>query len=257
MRMKTPAMYLILLILVCFVAGVLSILIRPDQLRALVATSINPERTLPPNTSTDVPDESVTDGEITILVLGVDHIADPEGKLLAVWLLSFNSQDKQLNLLGLPLDLPISVDQPSLGEAFDLWIPPEYGASFIHSLSALAPSPIQGLAVLDEQGFAVLLDYFGGVDLDDQHLDGSSVIGSLRLTYENPQAALRLQARVLESLKLKVQSLGTTPELTMLTSLSPIHAYTSPSPPELTTLAIPLLPLNPELISIATWPINP
>lgn len=254
MRMKTPAMYIILLVLVCFVAGVLSILIRPDRLRSLVATSINPERPLPIDASTDVPNVSATDGEITILVLGVDHIADPEGKLLAVWLLSFNPQAKQLNLLGLPLDLPIAVDQPSLGEAFNLWIPPEYGAGFIHSLSAFAPSPIQGLAVLDEQGFAVLLDYFGGVDLDDQHLDGSSVIGSLRLTYENPQAALRLQARVLESLKLQVHSLGATPELTALTSLSPIHAYTSPSPPELATLAIPLLPLDPASIIVATLP---
>ena len=257
MRMKTPATYIILLILVCFAAGVLSVVIRPDQFPTLIGPKIDPKRTLAPSVSTEVPSATVPDGEITILILGVDHIADPEGKLLAVWLLSFNPLDKKLTLLGLPLDLPIAVDKPSLEEAFDLWLPPEYGAPFIHNLGAHAPSPIQGLAVLDEQGFAVLLDYFGGVDLDDQHLDGSSVIGSLRLTYENPQAALKLQARILEGLRLKVQSIGTTPELTTLTSLSPIHAYTSPSPPELTTLAIPLLPLNPETISITTWSITP
>jgi hypothetical protein len=253
MRIKTPATYIILLVFVCFAAGILSVVLRPDQLlEGLLSLSTQAQTPTDEAIEEDLPIEG-HDGRITILIMGVDHIANPEGKLLAVWFLTFKPGEKHLSLLGLPLDLPISEDQPSLGESFNLWDPPEYGAGFINQLSAYAPSPIHGFVALDEHGFAVLLDYFGGVDLDDQLLDGSSLIGSLRLTYENPQAALKLQARVLESLRNQVGLIGTTPELTPLTSLSPIHAYTSPSPPELATLAIPLLPLAPENITIITY----
>jgi hypothetical protein len=253
MRIKSPATYIILLVLVCFAAGIMSVVLRPDQLLDGLFGLATPVPTpTDKNFEQELPNE-IDDGKITILIMGVDHIANPEGKLLAVWLLTFTPGGKHLSLLGLPLDLPIAEDQPSIEEAFDLWDPPEYGAGFINQLSAFAPSPIHGFVALDEHGFAVLLDYFGGVNLDDQHLEGSSVIGSLRLTYENPQASLRLQTRILESLRNRVNQIGTTPELTPLTSLSPIHAYTSPSPPELATLAIPLLPLFPENITITTY----
>jgi hypothetical protein len=257
MRIKTPATYILLIVFVCFAAGILSVVIRPDQLFSGIKTATAPIQTATQERIGENPTFSVEDGQITILILGVDHIADPEGKLLAVWLLTFQPPEKQLTLLGLPTDLPLSEGQPSLGESFDLWDPPDYGASLINQIGAYAPSPIRGFAVLDEHGFAVLLDYFGGVDIDDQHLDGSSVIGSLRLTYENPQAALKLQVRILESLRSRVEMIGSTPELTPLTSLSPIHAYTSPSPPELATLVIPILPLEPKLITITPLPSMP
>jgi hypothetical protein len=256
MRTKTSATYIILLVLVCFAAGVLSIVLRPDQLLDGLLSLATPAQTPTDEAiEEDLPIE-IDNELITILIMGVDHIADPEGKLLAVWLLTFKPGEKHLAFLGLPLDLPLSEDQPSLGESFDLWDPPEYGAGFINQLSVFAPSPIRGFVALDEHGFAALLDYFGGVDLDNQLLTGSSVIGSLRLTYGNPLAALKLQARVLESLRNRVGQIGVTPELTPLTSLSPIHAYTSPSPPELATLAIPLLPLEPENITILTYSTN-
>ena len=253
MRIKTPATYIILLVFVCFAAGILSVVLRPDQLLDGLLNLATPAQTATDEAVEEDLMYETDDGKITILIMGVDHIANQEGKLLAVWLLTFKPGEKHLSLMGLPLDLPLSEDQPSLEEAFNLWDPPEYGAGFINQLSTLAPSPIHGFVALDEHGFAALLDYFGGVDLDDQLLEGSSIIGSLRLTYENPQASLRLQTRILESLRNRVNQIGSTPELTPLTSLSPIHAYTSPSPPELATLAIPLLPLAPENITIITY----
>jgi hypothetical protein len=254
MRLKSPATYILLLIFICFAAGVLSVVLQPE-LEWIRHTNL-PESTITPITILPSPTIASNDGMITILILGVDHIADLEGRLLAVWFLSFHPPEKQLSLIGLPIDMPIDEDQSSLQEAFNLWEPPEYGARFINQLGTFAPSPLRGYVVLDEHGFAVLLDYFGGIDLDDQHLDGSSVIGSLRLTYDSPQAALKLQARILDGLRDRVETIGTTPELTVLTSLSPIHAFTSPSPPELATLAIPLLPLDPSLITITRWEPN-
>jgi hypothetical protein len=251
MRMKSPATYFLLLISICFASGVLSVVLQPEL--GWIDHADLPESTTTPTAALPSPTVGAKDGMITILILGVDHIADPEGRLLAVWFLSFQPPEKDLTLIGFPIDMPLANGQPSLEEAFNLWEPPEYGARFINQLSAYAPSQLRGYAVLDEHGFAVLIDYFGGINLDNQHLDGSSVVGSLRLTYGNPPAALKLQARVLDRLRDRVEAIGTTPELTVLTSLSPIHAVTSPSPPELATLAIPLLPLDPSLISITTW----
>jgi hypothetical protein len=256
MRLKSPATYILLLILVCFMSGVVSVLIRPDRIFEPFKRNDNFQAS-PTTLSANPSPVSSTNGAITILILGVDHIADPEGKLLAIWLLTFTPPEKQITLIGLPVNLSLGDDQSTLEDLFDLWIPPSYGAGFIQRVSDLTGSPIRGFAVLDEHGFAVLLDFFGGVELDGQAMDGTSVIGSLRLTYANPQAALRLQAQILDALRLKASTIGRTPELTTLTSLSPIHAYTSPSPPELTTLAIPLLPLDPEQILIELWSQDP
>lgn len=253
MRLKSPATYLLLLIMVCFASGVVSVLIRPDRI-FIPSGNANNSSASPTPIPTHLPTSAVTNDTITILVLGVDHIADPEGKLHAVWLLTFKPPDKQITLMGLPVNLTVDDERSTLEDIFDLWTPPTYGASFIQQLSDLTSSPIRGLAVLDEHGFSVLVDFLGGVELDGQIMDGASVIGSLRLTYANPQAALRLQAQILDALRLKVSTIGSTPELTTLTSLSPIHAYTSPSPPELTTITIPLLPLDPEQILIELWP---
>jgi hypothetical protein len=251
MHFKSPATYLLLLILVCFAAGVISVVLRPDALNQEPMES--PELQATQSTIEILPGTIETQTTQSILILGVDHIADHEGQLLAIWLLSLDPITKKIDLLGLPVDLTPPGGETTLAESFDLWLPPDYGAGFIRRIGELTQTPIMGFAVLDEHAFAELLDYMGGVDLDGELLDGASVIGSLRLTYGNPQASLLLQTRILEKLRTTVHHIGTTPELTPLTALTPIHAYTSPSPPELATLAIPFLPLDPALISITTW----
>ncbi len=253
MRIKSPALYVLLLIFVCFAAGILSVVLRPDRTVKNIPTIASASPSPTEDGLETAQRVEGDDGSISILILGVDHIADPEGRLLAVWLLSFRPDEQRIELLGLPLDLELTEGGHTIENSFNLWNPPEYGASFINQLGEHAPSPLRGFIALDEHGFAVLLDYFGGAKLDDQILEGASVIGSLRLTDGNPQAALKLQAQVLESLRTRVGMLGITPELTPLTALSPVHAYTSPSPPELATLAIPLLPLTPEMITINTY----
>ena len=104
MRIKSPATYIILLVFVCFSAGVLSVFLRPDQL--LVGVQPGPELTITPTENVEAPQitDRVDDNRITILILGVDHIADPEGKLLAIWFLTFEPGEKYLSVLGLPLD---------------------------------------------------------------------------------------------------------------------------------------------------------
>jgi hypothetical protein len=248
MHLKSPAIYILLLILVCFTAGVISVVLKPEATTPVIQGS--PETPTQEAAVEILPTPEDTTNTQTILILGVDHIADPEGRLLAIWLLTLDLHSGQITFLGLPTDLISPRGEVALADSFDLWIPPDYGATFIREIGDLTQTSITGIVALDEHAFAVLLDYMGGVELDGQVLDGASVIGSLRLTYAFPQASLTLQTRILESLRANVGRVGATPELTPLTSLAPIHAYTSPSPPELATLAIPLLPLHPDLISI-------
>jgi len=97
----------------------------------------------------------------------------------------------------------------------------------------------------------------GGFSLDDQSYDGASAIGTLRLLADQPLIALKLQAQILRALSVKAPDLGKTPELTPLTLLLPEHAYTSPSPAQLATLASPLLPLQADFIVISIYKTTP
>jgi hypothetical protein len=187
---------------------------------------------------------------LSILVMGVDEIEGEEPRLLSVWFISFHPPDKRIQLLGIPTDFHLPDGEIPLAEAFSLWEAPDYGADFIAAMDGFSPHPIAGIAVLDEEGFSALVDYLGGFSLEDQDYDGASAIGTLRLLENQPLVALKMQAQILRALSVNVPDLGKTPELTSLTLLVPANAYTSPSPAQLVTLAIPLLPLQPDLIEI-------
>ncbi len=203
------------------------------------------------------PTAPIQSGAVSILVLGVDEIKQDKPKILSIWFISFQPPDKKIHLLGIPTDLLLPDTEIPLSEAFSLWEAPDYGADFITAMDHFSPHPIFGIAVLDEEGFSALIDYLGGFSLDDQSYDGVSAIGTLRLLENQPLIALKLQAQILRALSVKVPDLGKTPELTPLTLLLPEHAYTSPSPAQLATLASPLLPLQADLIEITIYKITP
>ncbi len=203
------------------------------------------------------PTAPIQSGAVSILVLGVDEIKQEKPKILSIWFISFHPPDKKIHLLGIPTDLLLPDSEIPLSEAFSLWEAPDYGADFITAMDRFSPHPIFGIAVLDEEGFSALIDYLGGFSLDDQSYDGVSAIGTLRLLENQPLIALKLQAQILRALSVKVPDLGKTPELTPLTLLLPEHAYTSPSPAQLATLASPLLPLQADLIEITIYKITP
>jgi len=238
------------MMLVCFAAGAISVLLQREQQDAI------PQST--PFESIEIaPSAPIQSGAVSVLVLGVDEIKQDKPNLLSIWFISFQPPDKKIHLLGLPSDLLLPNTEIPLSEAFSLWEAPDYGADFITAMDHFSPHPIFGIAVLDEDGFSVLIDYLGGFSLDDQTYDGASAIGTLRLLEDQPLVALKLQAQILRALSVKVPDLGETPELTPLTLLLPENAYTSPSPAQLATLASPLLPLQADLIEITIYKTTP
>jgi len=251
MRSRLPVVLFVLMMLVCFAAGAISVFLQGDDKRDTIPQST-------PFESIEIaPSAPVRSTAVSILVLGVDEIKLEKPKLLSVWFISFHPPEKSIHLLGLPTDLNLPNTEIPLSEVFSLWEAPDYGADFIAAMDFFSPHPIFGIAVLDEEGYSALIDYLGGFSLDDQNYDGDLAIGTLRLLEDQPLVALKLQAQILRALSLKVPDLGKTPELTPLTLLLPENAYTSPSPAQLATLASPLLPLQAELIEVSILETTP
>jgi hypothetical protein len=250
MRSRLPVVLFVLMMLVCFAAGAISVLLQGEE------QDKKPQTT--PFVSIEIaPTAPIRSEAVSILVLGVDEIKQDKPNLLSIWFISFHPPDKKIRLLGLPSDLLLPNTETPLSEAFSLWQAPDYGADFITAMDHFSPHPIFGIAVLDEEGFSAVIDYLGGFSLDDQTYDGASAIGTLRLLESQPLVALKLQAQILRALSVKVPDLGETPELTPLTLLLPENAYTSPSPAQLATLASPLLPLQADLIEITILETTP
>lgn len=250
MRNRSPLSLVLPLLLVCFAAGVLSVILKPptnDPSPAGAAPTLPSNPEIPPET------QSVSTRS-TILIMGVDSLAEPQAaQLEALWLLTFGTSDERIELLGIAHDVLLP-DGRNLRQAFSIFDPPDFGANFIRALGDYSAAPIMGWVVLDQAGFARLIDYLGGFTLGDQAYDGSRTIGALNLLLNRPQESLKLQARVLQALIERAPDLGRTPEVTSLTTLVPDHAITSPSAPQLAAMAIPLLPLDPSRVDLILLP---
>lgn len=189
----------------------------------------------------------------TFLVLGVDDLASPQASLKAIWYVSFGYPGKDIFLLGLSPTLTLPGSQRPLSASF-AWNPGEgVSAAFVEQLTRAVPLEITATIVLDELGFAGLIDYLGGVVLNSSHFQGEQVLGILSLTAEDTQASLQMQKRLLEAMASRAALLGRTPEITGLVELMPDHLYSSISINRAVMLVAPLLPIEAETTHIETY----
>jgi energy-converting hydrogenase Eha subunit A len=245
MRNRSSLAIIIPLLIVCFAAGVLSVLIKPPGNENLPTAT--------PSSSSLVFPTPTKASRVTVIVFGVDELdLKSSGTLLTTWLITFGSKQQAVELTGLAHDTTLP-DGRTLREAFSLFEPPDFGASLISSLSTFTEFPIQGFVVLDQIGFAALIDYLGGFTLGDQTYDGSRALVALGLLENSPHESLKLQVQILQAMVESAQALGRTPEITPLTTLVPDHAFTSPGAAQLATMAIPLLPIEPDRVTVQTW----
>jgi hypothetical protein len=245
-RSRSSFIYILLVAIVCFAAGMASVILRDDWVQPRINTTAPPLQIQP----TENVEPTSSARQITIVLFGVDDISSQRPQLEALWFASFEPPDKGVHLLGISVDTPLGEGKQTLKDNFSLFEPPDFGAGLLTSLAEYAPHPIQGFIVLDEEGFAKLIDYIGGVTLDNQKLNGTAAVGALSLLKQEPLASLRMQARIMNSLTENAALIGSTPELTPLTSLVPDHAYTSPSPYQLASIGSQLLPIDPSKVTI-------
>lgn len=189
----------------------------------------------------------------TFLVLGVDDLSSSQARLKAIWYVSFGYPSKDIFLLGLSPSLTPPGSQRPLHDSFN-WNPGQgVSAGFAEQLANAVPLEISGTVVLDEQGFASLIDYLGGVDVSSSHFDGEQVLGILSFTDDDPEDTLQMQKRLLEAMADRASLLGHTPEITELIELMPDHLYSSVSTNRAVMLIAPLLPIQTETTHIETY----
>lgn len=233
MRPRLPLSLILLLLASCFTLGLLSALLarRPDA------------------GATPSPLPASSEVQVNILVVGVDQLTAAQPALTALWIASFEPPGRDLFLTGIPASAPApALDGEPLAGAWG-WSPgsgPSTG--FLAAVSSLAPLEMDLVITLDREGFAAVVDYLGGIELNGATLDGAQVAAVLDLLADDPGASTASQRRVLESMAARAAALGDSPDITPLALLIPDHAYLSMPLDQVIALVSPLLPLDADAV---------
>lgn len=238
---RRPSLAILLVVMgVCFVFGILMVLVSQSGRPASASptptpTFISPQR----------PDQQ------TILILGVDGLAETTPKLEAVWIATYRLPAKDLFLLGVPTDLKPDEDSPNrLSDLFAWSAERGVDPAFIQELQLIVPLPMNAVVVLDEEGFGALIDYLGGIEVNGAEMSGAQVRSVVGLLRDNPSALLTTQQHFVVAMAARVSSLDSHPDLSPLLELLPDHAFISVDIKVLVDEVAPLLPLRPETIHI-------
>jgi len=238
---RRPSLTILLVVMVvCFIFGILTVLASQPGLPVSASptptpTFISPQR----------PDQQ------TILILGVDGLAETAPKLEAVWIATYRLPAKDLFLLGVPTDLKPDGDSPNrLSDLFAWSAEGGVDPAFIQELQLIVPLPMNAVVVLDEEGFGAIIDYLGGIEVNGAEMSGAQVISVVGLLRDNPPALLTTQQHFVEAMTARISSLDSNPNLSPLLELLPDHAFISVDVKVLVDEVAPLLPLRPETIHV-------
>ncbi len=188
---------------------------------------------------------SSEDERTTILVLGVDRFDRPDPELQAVWIVTIHPTETEVLFSGVPTNLALDEAEAVQLRSFFAWSP-EAGVTppFIEALERALHIQVDTIVVLDERGFAALVDYLGGLPFEGGALSGDQVLALHTVFRDDPLGLVRLQASVLENIEPQVRKLGTAPDLEPLLALIPEHAQLSEHTAQFVLSVSHLLPLE-------------
>jgi hypothetical protein len=234
MRPRLSFGVIVLLLATCFALGLVS---------ALLGRTPEEE---PAPTPLATPDED--ESQVDVLILGFDR-AGGEPALRAIWIASFEPPGRELFLTGIPSDAPSpALDSRAISTAFAIGAGGAPSAEFLDALVSIAALTPDLVIALDDRGFQEIVDYLGGVDLNNAALDGAQILAVLDLLADDPAASTATQRSVLQAMVRSAEPLGDSPDITPLAALVPDHAYLSLPMTQAIALAAPLLPLDPEAV---------
>jgi hypothetical protein len=238
MKNRTALAIVLLLIIASFALGMASVLAN-SQMKATPAG---------PDTRPSSP--PIAGAQTTVLILGIDKLDTTDPRLMAVWVLTYRQPASNVFLLGLPLDyMPASGGEP-LGQRFAYDGTANPAPSFLQAIAEAVPLPLDAIALLDQQAYAAVVDFAGGIELNGSHLSGQQVISVFSLLENDPKALLRTQEQILQALAQQGPQLSPAPDLSPLLALLPEHAALSVPVSTFTNLLIPVLSLGPDAIHI-------
>jgi hypothetical protein len=240
MTRRRPIAILAVVMLVFFVFGVLTV---------FVSQQGQPRTASPTSTPTFIPPRRPD--QQTIILLGVDDLGSSNPALEAVWFATYRLPAKDLFLFGMPTDLkPYDDSADRLSGMFAWRSDSGVDPDFIQALHEIVPLTPNAIVVLDEAGFAAVVDYLGGIEVNGAKMDGAQVVSVVGMLRENPAASLSTQQHFVEAMSKRVADLEEHPDLTPLLSILPEHGFLSVDIKVLVDAVAPLMPLEPEMIHI-------
>jgi hypothetical protein len=238
MTKRPPFVVIILVIIICFVLGILNVFIADPEETVSISDTPFPTQI----EATDLPIQS-------ILIIGVDDLRNIKPKLRAIWVAAYRSSDKIIYLHGLSLDTPILSNEASdLQSNFTYSAQTGPGDQFIKSVHEILPLDPTLTIVLDDIAFAAIVDYLGGIAVQENALNGESVLTFLSLYWDQPKLLLENQATIVRAMIPKALELPESPELTDLFNLVPTHAFLSMDISTTVAKIFPLRDTNPDSV---------
>ena len=164
-----------------------------------------PDREIPQPTAAE--ESRIENGQRNLVVFAIDRLDNPAPNLEAVWLVLRSSSSPNLSILPL---FPSSLEGGPAEDAFlknSFQLQPD-GTLHPDFVSALQSKELwwHNYAVVDESGWALLIDLVGGIDAGNGLISGTAVVAGTPKSWENSQAALEGQISIAKSLCNPVRS---------------------------------------------------
>jgi len=159
-------------------------------------------------------------GQRNLLVIGIDDLSSPSPRLESVWLVSYFPGQSAFTLFPIYPDIleKNNSDHEALVKDFSLDANDAPNQAFFDLLGR--ETWWNNYLVIDEAGWATILDFLGGVIIDGRLLDGSGAPGSLTL-WDDPFASARGQTALLQAACLRAATLRQEDAIQGLSLLAP------------------------------------
>lgn len=169
-----------------------------------------------------------SNGQTNLLVIGVDRLKSRQPRLESIWLLGYFPDEPHITLIPV---FPVSpATQPahlrSLEENLRI---SEGGRPSPEMLKTLQGDHIwwNSYVVIDEIAMIEIIDFLGGIQVNDQRMRGALAIGSFPLPQEDPAASLDGQTRLLRRICQQANLLLPSADLRKILHLIPDHIQTN------------------------------
>jgi hypothetical protein len=168
-----------------------------------------------------------SNGQTNLLVIGVDRLRSRQPSLESIWLVGYFPDNPHLTLI--PVFPPASNADPadlrSLGESFRV---SELGAPGPETLRTLQADHIwwNSYVILDEIAMIEIIDFLGGLQVNDRRVKGALAISSFPLPEEDASASLNGQTDLLQRICRQANLLPPSADLRRILSLIPDHIQT-------------------------------
>ena len=168
-----------------------------------------------------------SNGQVNLLVIGLDRLSSQNSRLVSVWILGYFSGQPQVSLIPVYPSVTESHDREfqQVVSRFNLTADGQPDRRLVRLLQK-KHIWWNGYLLIDEIGIIEMIDFLGGVKTDGQLFTGAQAVASLPLSEEDASTALEKQTHLLQSLCRRTDLLTPDVDLRNILNLIPDHVQT-------------------------------